>query len=270
MKTTTRLARNILLFAFPFGLGAALAGTLADSPLSLKGAVPPNVIFALSVEFPTANTAAYQGSNDYSAANEYLGYFDPRKCYEYDAANAWFSPETAISNDIDPEVAHTCGGTGYWSGNLLNWATMTGLDEFRYAMTGGHRYRDTETETVIERTYQSGEGGTSNFPNKTFVDTNGTSSPYSIGASLNIQNQGRGVHMLVTPSGSTDVGTCATPSLAGGFNCAGGVTTPYHRHGHGYFCQPLPLYGNVDRLFSRRPVEYLSGYTTCDGGGVAS
>lgn len=115
---------------------AALCGTLSDVPLNLKATVPPNVLFALSVEYPTADTAAYQLASDYSPANQYLGLFDQNKCYQYDTTNFWFyAPSSTLATN------HVCGSS-YWSGNFLNWATMTGLDEFRYAMTGGNRYRD--------------------------------------------------------------------------------------------------------------------------------
>jgi type IV pilus assembly protein PilY1 len=33
---------------------------------------------------------------------------------------------------------YTCDGTA-WSGNLLNWATMTAIDIFRATLTGGNR-----------------------------------------------------------------------------------------------------------------------------------
>jgi type IV pilus assembly protein PilY1 len=90
---------------------AALAGPLADSPLSLKGSVPPNVLFTPSVEWPTAVVYAYkdpdssgnkgpdglaasssQPADNYSATTEYLGFWDPNKCYTYDAVNGWFAP----------------------------------------------------------------------------------------------------------------------------------------------------------------------------------
>jgi type IV pilus assembly protein PilY1 len=213
MKTTFK---NVFL---AFGCLALMqapsfAGTLSDTPLSLKGAVPPNVMFALSVEFPTANTAAYQDASGYSANNEYLGYFDPEKCYSYDTGNSWFYPVSITTN-------HTCSGG--WSGNFLNWGTMTGLDEFRFAMTGGNRYRDTSTLTVLERSWQSGQGGTGNFPDKSFTDAAGTATPYPAGATVTLQNQNRGVQMNVTPSGSTaGVVTCTSPGLTGGsppFGC---------------------------------------------------
>ena len=68
------------------------SGVLSDTPLSLKATVPPNVLFALSVEYPTANTAAYQGVSDYAKTSQYLGLFDPDKCYDYDSGNGWFNP----------------------------------------------------------------------------------------------------------------------------------------------------------------------------------
>lgn len=186
----------------------AFAGTLTEAPLFLQSAVPPNVLFALSVEFPTANTAAYQGTNNYSTGNTYLGLFDADKCYNYNTASNWFEPAAVTTN-------HTC--SNQWSGNFLNWATMTGLDEFRYAMTGGNRYQDTSTLTVVERAYQSGQGGTSNFPNKTY--TGSTATPYPGTAALTIRNQGLGHQMQVTLGGS-GTALCTNPQLSGSaFTC---------------------------------------------------
>jgi type IV pilus assembly protein PilY1 len=191
------------------------AGTLADSPLSLRGAVPPNVMFALSVEFPTAVIAAYPVASGYAAGNEYKGYFASDKCYKYN------SSDVSASNTgyFIPVRAHrdsrVCNGIGEWSGNFLNWATMTGLDEFRYAMTGGNRYLDTATETVLERAYQNTQGWLSLFPDKTIADFSATGSA----GSLSISNYGKGVQMQVTQSGS-DTATCTNPQLAGAFSCA--------------------------------------------------
>lgn len=196
---------KVLLTLWP---AVAVAGPLADIPLTLKASVPPNVLFALSVEWPTANTPAYHGTNDYSSANAYLGLFDNTKCYDYDSANNWFYPSLPLATD------RTCSGK--WSGNFLNWAAMTGLDEFRYAMTGGNRYRDTNTETVLERTYQDGQGGTYIFPDKTFTGSGAT--PYT--EALTLTNQGMGVKMKVAGSGS-DVVTCSSSSLTGStFSCS--------------------------------------------------
>ena len=159
-------------------------------------------------EYPTANTAAYQGSNDYSVDEDYLGIFDPAKCYSYGGSGAWFSPAAAATN-------HVCSGT--WSGNFLNWASMTGLDEFRLAMTGGNRYIDTTAQTVLQRAYQSGQGGTGNFAQKKYSGAGAT--PYPWTATLTIDNAGQGTQMQIT-LGGTGTAQCANPRLSGSaFTC---------------------------------------------------
>lgn len=204
----------VAFFAMVFAT-LSTAGTLSDIPLSMRNSVPPNVMFALSVEFPTANTAAYQGTSDYSRNAEYLGYFDPAKCYDYDTTRRQFAPTGKASG-------HAC--TTKWSGNFLNWATMTGLDEFRSAMTGGYRSLDTETDTVIERTWQSGQGGTSNFPNKSFKE-DGTATPFPVNTLLSLSNVGSstgdsGIQMTVSLRSRTETVTCNSPTVENGaFSC---------------------------------------------------
>ena len=199
-----------------FHLGMAMPGTLSDTPLSLKATVPPNVLFALSVEYPTANTAAYQGVNDYKPTSEYLGLFDPDKCYDYDTSNKWFyAPSSTLA------AAHVCAST-YWSGNFLNWASMTGLDEFRFAMTGGNRYSDTESLTVLERTYQDGQGGVANFPDKTFSLSDSDfvgAVPFSLNTITGtIINQGQKTQMLVKATTPTTI-TCTDWNTGSSTNC---------------------------------------------------
>ena len=89
---------------------------------------------------------------------------------------------------------------------------MTGLDEFRLAMTGGDRYIDTATQTVLQRTYQSGQGGTGNFRQKSYSGAGAT--PYPSTAVLTIDNQGQGTQMQVT-LGGTGTAQCANPRLSG-------------------------------------------------------
>ena len=207
------MSRRLLIATLTaIGLSIALpasAGTLTQTPLTLVNRVPSNVLFSLSVEFPTANTAAYQDSNGYTASRTYRGLFDSEKCYGYSSADGRFNPVSSASS-------HAC--TGHWSGNFLNWATMTGLDEFRHAMTGGNRVVDTASLTVLQRSYQSGQGGTSNFPNKTYSGTGAT--PYPSTANLTISNQGQGTQMTVALGGS-GVADCANPTLSGStFSCA--------------------------------------------------
>lgn len=99
-------------------------------------------------------TTSYTVSNlgsCYSSDQEYLGYFDPDKLYKYDSSNTYFYPVGDAASD------HSSTGTSYageaYSGNFMNWATMTAIDEFRWALTGGWRVTDTTDETVLKRAY---------------------------------------------------------------------------------------------------------------------
>lgn len=151
-------SRQLRMFAgLAAGLAAAsaLAFTPSQQPPSTS-AVPGNVMLALSVEFPTGLQVSYSSEN-YGGNNvKYEGYFDNRKCYTYRTTNEVFEPTSAIT------AAGACQDTE-WSGNLLNWLTMTNLDQFRSVMTGGTRDNfspmnashagDNTTRTVLIRSF---------------------------------------------------------------------------------------------------------------------
>lgn len=83
--------------------------------------------------------------NTYTLGYNYVGYFDHTLCYTHDAAK--FNP-VATWNSSSRRCA-----AGQWSGNFLNWATMTRIDLVRQVLYGGYRSTDTATETVLERAY---------------------------------------------------------------------------------------------------------------------
>ncbi|MBU3070684.1 hypothetical protein KOI40_12700 [Aestuariicella sp. G3-2] len=78
----------------------------------------------------------------YTHSIDYVGYFDPYKCYTYN--NARFEPVSESSSKY-------CSGN--WSGNFLNWASMTRIDQIRKVLYGGFRRVDTDSLTVLERTF---------------------------------------------------------------------------------------------------------------------
>ncbi len=84
----------------------------------------------------------------YKNSVDYYGYFDCYKCYEYDSGDQRFEPRAVTANKY-------CTGSNdaYWSGNFLNWATMTRIDAIRKILFGGLRRVDTSTETVLERAF---------------------------------------------------------------------------------------------------------------------
>jgi type IV pilus assembly protein PilY1 len=91
---------------------------------------------------------------DYTYTNsfDYYGYFASNYCYDYDSSAGMFKPLNQTTN-------HDCSGFSgsRWSGNFLNWASMTRMDVVRRVLYGGARSSDPNTaasstsNTVLER-----------------------------------------------------------------------------------------------------------------------
>lgn len=167
--------------------------TLADQPIFSAVSVPGNLALALSVEYPTASTPSYKSA--YSSSTTYLGYFDPNKCYTYSAAatqpdtDSYFYASSAASSK-------TCTGTGEWSGNFMNWASMQSLDNFRWVLTGGNRIVDSATETRLQKTY-FGSLGTGYSPDKSLTSATTIAGATPLGwSSLYTSIANRGTSML--------------------------------------------------------------------------
>ncbi len=128
-----------------------------------------NVALALSVEFPTAGAAYRSGTYDH--AQEYLGYWDPKGCYQYGDAS---DPSTLAGNyfrRVGPVDSNKyCAGGASYSGNVLNYAATSSIDLLRYALTGGNRVLDTANQTVLGRAFLptnfNGIRNSSYFPQK--------------------------------------------------------------------------------------------------------
>ncbi|RST51859.1 pilus assembly protein [Variovorax sp. MHTC-1] len=189
-RSSTRVSRAGVIAAAWLGLSCtavlAAATKLADQPVFATADVPGNLLLALSVEFPTAISVA--NLNDYADATEYLGYFDPRKCYVYKyvepavkdgpASNSYFQPAGAATGSNK----HSC--SGQWSGNFMNWAAMQTIDPFRWALSGGYRSVDTTSETILEKAWGSSQGTIANFPLRGTDQPTGHKLPSSLIASV--------------------------------------------------------------------------------------
>lgn len=83
----------------------------------------------------------------YKHSIDYFGYFDPYKCYQYNTSGqAKFVPTGYTSTKY-------CGGEGEWSGNFLNWLSMSRMDVLLRVLYGGYRSTDSASETVLEGAY---------------------------------------------------------------------------------------------------------------------
>lgn len=251
----SRIGRLLLtcLLTLTGGAAALAQTTLSDTPVYSTSNVPANLMMTLSVEFPTGTVAAYTDASGnilvlssgtttcggtksiqigttssgsainesfgvcYNASATYLGYFNPNECYDYGSSN-YFVPVAAATS-------HAC--SGHWSGNMLNWATMTSLDEFRQVLTGGTRANntqsigtlngDTATLTVLVRSYLNTQSSSGNFPDKVVNSTYNVSPSTVVGDSS--FSGGTAVYLrsaAVTPS-STSSGSTVTNALGSTF-----------------------------------------------------
>ncbi|MEG7360981.1 pilus assembly protein [Pseudomonas citronellolis] len=131
----------------------ARASVLAQTPLFVSNIAPPMNMLVVGRDqklyFPAYNDASDidgDGQLDvyYKPSIDYTGYFDSYKCYSYDSSNNVFVPKSVTS---------TKKCSSQWSGDFLNYLTMSRLDVLRKVLYGGYRSTDSATATVLERTF---------------------------------------------------------------------------------------------------------------------
>ena len=171
---------NIISFAKPGFLALALFTGLSAgaTPLEVstpRQAIPPNItttsnkpmLMLAASKDHTLFGPIYTDFEDVDGDGvidttfiptfKYYGYFDATKCYSYSTANSQFEP-AALATIVTATVGtvtttrFTCPSTqSYWSGNFLNWSSMTRLDVVRKMLYGGTRSTDANGSTVLER-----------------------------------------------------------------------------------------------------------------------
>ena len=111
-----------LVIATPPAMVALATQPCAVSPASGGLSVMPNVLLIvdnsgsmLGAAFPAA----------YDNSKSYIGFFNKDKRYNYDSTNKYF-----VEN-----------ASGSWSGNFLNWASLTRWDVEVYVLIG-QNYKD--------------------------------------------------------------------------------------------------------------------------------
>ena len=122
-----------------------------------RASVPPLVLLVMGRN----HKLYYEAYNDASDLNgdgtleirynpdiEYYGYFDSHKVYRYDNISERFYP---VRYTVDKKV--NPAATDEWSGDYLNYLTMSRIDVLRKVLYGGYRSTDSPTETVLMRSY---------------------------------------------------------------------------------------------------------------------
>lgn len=195
---TLILALATLVTVIVVGQTAATAPSipaisLSTDPLfAATGGDKPVIALALSVEFPTVGAqyvAAPGASTDatYSNINEYLGYYDAESCYTYNNAPTETPATGLTSSDYKrfdrsgPAVNRMCSDA--FSGNFLNWSSSSAIDMLRLALSGGDRYIDTTSLTILQRALIPNGNPTcmwnsANFPAKQLQKNGGGTGAY--------------------------------------------------------------------------------------------
>ncbi|MGE0484819.1 MAG: pilus assembly protein [Gammaproteobacteria bacterium] len=182
MDTASHRLRH---FIAGFALSAALLPAIWSAPLSaanLSGAdmidytafpvttvssVTPKVMLVMSRD----HQYFFKAYNDYSDLDgdgfvettydnsiSYYGYFDQDKCYSYVEESLPSAPNIDYFKPKAFTTDHYCDAVdGEWSGNFLNWASMTRMDIVRKIVYGGRRFLDNpktntvDGDTILER-----------------------------------------------------------------------------------------------------------------------
>lgn len=171
MKTPTRRRFNqavaaTALFCMATQTTFAALLNFAQAPLFIGSNVPPKVMLTISKD-QQLYKKAYNDYSDldgdgdiettYKHSIIYYGYFDSSKCYGYVTGVSRFEPQLPIAKDASGKfIAALCNNgatTNQWSGNFLNWVSMSRMDAVRKLLYGGLRVTDGASDTVLERAF---------------------------------------------------------------------------------------------------------------------
>lgn len=166
---------GIVVLLFTTAICQVQAAAPSQTPLFLSIGAKPHIALVMSVDHELfkkayADYVNLDGENltmqdtTYRDDFDYYGYFDSDWCYSYSANAAtpsasYFTPHSkAVAPAPGPNVTtktHQCIGaaTDTWSGNFLNWVSMTRMDIVRRVLFGGKRSVDDTDKTILERAY---------------------------------------------------------------------------------------------------------------------
>lgn len=161
-----KFSKHLIIFQFAIFCSYVSAHTVNTSvsvsdftkvPALISASATPQVMLAMSNDhqqffklYTDWDDLDNDGEQDttYKSTIEYYGYFDSNKCYNYNSSDRRFDPiEKTDAN-------HYCVTTGqYFSGNFLNWSSMTRVDAIRKVLYGGLRSTDDDDLTILERSF---------------------------------------------------------------------------------------------------------------------
>ena len=153
-------AAFVLFLAFSTVSLAAGMNDYCITPPFISAPVPPLVMF----ETGRDHKLYYQAYNDaidlddddkidssYKHSIQYYGYFDPYKCYTHSGGSTGGSGTTDLFAPVSTTTNKFCS-SGQWSGNVLNWITMSRMDVLKKVLYGGQRDQESPA-TILQRVF---------------------------------------------------------------------------------------------------------------------
>lgn len=148
-QSTDGTYRSTGLGPYPPNLGYGAAG-----PMMMLTASKDHTLFSPIYTDYEDIDGDREDDTTFKPTFRYYGYFDAAKCYTYSAGwsgnRGRFEPALVVTAEANTGRLACPRGQGYWSGNFLNWVTMTRLDVVRKTLYGGFRREDTTTDTTLE------------------------------------------------------------------------------------------------------------------------
>lgn len=135
----------------------------AASPNQGTTSSPPQVMLVMPVDqqlFKRAYSDYTDLDSDgnidtaYKDSFDYYGYFNSSWCYQYNSSGSYYTP-VALATGSNSHHCTTAGAP--WSGNFLNWVSMSRLDILRAILFGGARSTDTASQTILRKADSSSD-----------------------------------------------------------------------------------------------------------------
>ena len=129
----------------------------AASPSQGTTSAPPQVMLVMPVDqqlFKRAYSDYTDLDSDglidtgYKDSFDYYGYFDSGWCYQYISSGSYYTP---VAQATGPNSHYCTTSTAPWSGNFMNWVSMSRLDVLRAIFFGGARSTDTSSQTILRK-----------------------------------------------------------------------------------------------------------------------
>ncbi|HEX2769520.1 MAG TPA: PA14 domain-containing protein, partial [Geobacteraceae bacterium] len=198
---------------------------------------------------------------DYTHTIDYYGYFDSYKCYDYSSSQ--FVPAATSADKF-------CT-SGKWSGNFLNWVTMSRMDVLRKVLYGGNRIVDTTAATVLQRVYTPQDAhswgkeitGRLCKSGTTYTHTCSINSDCDSGQTCaNLDSDGKYLTPFAAATAPTTCTSVALPAAQ-----SGKILVARYRHSSGKNCGTGNTQGMINsyepgRLFHPTAVPNLAGTST--------